>query len=71
MNTNLNASYGVCTVIRDPDLEASFPAGAYLSGLWPMLKSGVFPPATELSVEGKRYLVFGAVGQPQRLVVRR
>jgi hypothetical protein len=71
MNTNLNAAYGVCQVIRDPDPDGGFPSGAQLSGLWPMLKSGVWTPGTLLRVEGKRYLVLGTVGQPQRLVVRR
>lgn len=68
---NTEGVYGVGQIINDPDREGGFPAGAKQSGIYPSLRLGVFTPGTLLSVQGQRYLVLGAVGAPQRLVVRR
>lgn len=59
---------GVCTILRDPDQAAGFPAGAHLQGLYPTLRLGHFSPGTLLQLpDGHRYRVRGAPGSPQRL----
>lgn len=67
---NTEGVYGVGQIIHDPDREGGFPRGAKLNGIWPSLRLGIFTPGTLLWVQGKRYQVSGAVGEPQRLVAR-
>lgn len=68
---NPNSVYGTCQIISDPDLLGGFGRGAHLQGIWWMLKSGYFTPGTVMMVQGKRYLVLGESGKPQKLAARR
>lgn len=63
-----NPTLGVCVVLHDPDEQGGFQTGTEMNAMWAMLHQGTFTTGTILRFAGKKYMVYGTVGQPQTLV---